>query len=460
MLPFVGPSYVLSTRQASAQRTVNLFLQGMETAAKAPFILRQCPGITLFSTLGAEVRGCIEADGRIFFVAGDALYEVSSTGVATNRGTLATTSGRVGMAWGTTQLVIVDGDNGYILTLSSNAFAQITDPDFPGSAMVNYLDGFFIMSNPTTQQFYLTSIDDAGTIDALDYASAESAPDDVVAHLVSHRELWLIGSKTTEVWYNASGTDFAFARNNGAAIEIGCVAPWSAAKVDNTIFMIGRDANGSGIVYRFVGYTAQRISTIAVEEALQASTAIEDASAWVYQQNGQTFYCLNAPGMTSTLCYEVSTGTWHDRADLDEMGEFEPFRVTHHVYSTGMHLVGDADGYVYTMSPSVTNYDGDPMVCERTSPNDAIPLRQEKQYPMFVLDCTTGESTTGEHQVELSWSNDGGATFGNPVMRSLGNIGQRFQRLIWRRLGRARDRIWRIRFSGDAPFSIVSGESA
>ena len=78
---------------------------------------------------------------------------------------------------------------------------------------------------------------------------------------------------------------------------------------------------------------------------------------------------------------------------------------------------------------------------------------------MFVLDCTTGAAATGEPQVELSFSNDGGASFGNPVLRSAGSLGNRYQRLVWRRLGRARDRVWRVRFSADAPFAIVSGEA-
>jgi hypothetical protein len=99
-------------------------------------------------------------------------------------------------------------------------------------------------------------------------------------------------------------------------------------------------------------------------------------------------------------------------------------------------------------------------VCERTSPNDAAPLREEKTHSQFVLDCQTGEAATGTPMVELSWSNDGGAKFGNPVTRSAGALGNRYQRLVWRRLGRTRDRVWRVRFSHDAPFAIVSGESA
>ena len=132
MLPFVGPSYALSTRKASAQRAVNLFLVGMETVSKAPFILQSVPGEVLFCALGAPIRGFIETGSRGFVVAGSTLYELSAAGVATSRGTLATSSGPVDMAWGVTQLVIVDGLHGYVLNLASNSFGQITDPDWIG----------------------------------------------------------------------------------------------------------------------------------------------------------------------------------------------------------------------------------------------------------------------------------------------------------------------------------------
>jgi len=181
--------------------------------------------------------------------------------------------------------------------------------------------------------------------------------------------------------------------------------------------------------------------------------------AFVLQWDGETFYAINAPGLAQTLCYQLSTNSWLDLCDIDGDGQFVPWRVTHHVFAHGMHLVGDADGNVYRMSRDAHNFAGDPLVCERTSPNDAMPLRELKTHNMFVLDCTTGEAATGEPMVELSWSKDGGATFGNPVMRSAGSLGNRYQRLVWRRLGRARDRVWRIRFSADAPFAIVSGQA-
>lgn len=458
MLPFVGPSYQLSNRKASIQRSVNLYLLGMETPSKVPFILQAVPGLSVFASLSGAIRGIFEAADRCFVVAGSSLYELAANGTATLRGTLNSNQGPVDFAWGTQQLVVVDGQYGYVLTLASNAFVQITSLGWQGSSRVAYLDGYFVFVSPGTQVFYISAIDDATTLDELDFASSESSPDLLVSHLVDHRELWLFGQQTVEVWFNQGGADFPFARNQGASMEVGCIATFSAQKLDNGVMWLGRDKNGSGMVYRSNGYQPQRVSTVAVEEALQSSTDLSQAVAYVYQQDGQTFYCLNAPGVPSTWCYEIASGAWHERCDLDQAGEFTALRVDNHAYALGLHLMGDDTGNVYKLDKTKNTFNGSVRKCTRISPHESVPSLDRLQFNEFILDCTTGNAAQGIDPIaELSWSDDGGFTYGNPIQRSIGKVGQYFARVFWNRLGMGRDRVWRLDFSGDAPFSIING---
>lgn len=461
-IPFVGPSYTMFGGDVSRSRAVNLYLSAMEAPAKAQFVLASVPGLIQRATGGVEVRGCIDAGGRAFFVAGATLYELASDWTLTARGTLNTSTGPVSMAWGLTQLVIVDNPNGYVLRLSSNAFSSITDEDWPGATSVGYLNGFFTFVVPGGQQAYVSAIDDATTIDALDYVSAERVPDDLVAQIVVFGEQWLIGSLSSEVW-SASGAvsaDYPLQRNNGANSDIGCLAPFSVAPLDNGFMLIGRDRNGSGMVYRANGLQLQRVSTQAIEQALQASTDLSAAVAYVYQQAGLTFWCVNAPGLSSTWCYEVSTGTWHERCDLDSIGQLVSGRVTHAMFAHGKVIGFDADGYVYELSRTTYTNAGDPLVRLRVSPNAVTPTRERQAFSEFVADVTTGEALQGqEFFAELSYSNDGGKTWGSWIARSVGKVGEYFSRLFWTRLGMGRDRVWRLRYSGNTPFTIVSGEA-
>lgn len=458
-LPFVGPSYTLATRQASAQRAVNLYLQAMETPSKAGVIMRAVPGFELFAALGATIRGGIEASGRAFFVAGGTLYELTAAGGIVTRGALLTTTGSVGMAWGVTQLVIVDGVYGYVMRLATNVFERITDVDWPGSDLVAYLGGFFIIKPPNTQQFYVTAIDDATSVDALEFASAESAPDRLIAHIVVNERLFLLGETTTENWYLSGAADFPLSKAGGETIDVGCIAKWSVCKADAGMLWVGRDLNGAGIVYRTNGGPPQRVSNVAIEEMLQSSSNLAAATAYVYQDHGQTFYAIRAPGVASTIVYEISTNAWHEQCELDEFGQFKETRATHRVFAMGLQLIGDVDGNVYRVDRALNTFAGDPRVCERTSPNDVTPLRDLKTHSAFVMDCQTGAAPTGTPMVELSWSNDGGQSFGNPVERSAGSLGNRYPRLVWRKLGRARDRVWKVRFSADAPFAIINADT-
>lgn len=406
------------------------------------------------------IRGSVVAGGRAFAVYGSYLVEILSDGTTVSRGTLLTASGRVGMEWGRDQVMIVDGPNGYVFRLSTNALTPVSDPDFPGSRQVAELDGFFIVRRPDSDEFFTSAIDDGLTWDALDSAFAESRPDNLVAHIVINREALFLGETTTEWFYVAGGDGFALSRRTVSAV--GCIAPWSVARADNTVLMIGRDEHGSGLVYQIAGYQAKRVSTFALEAQLQKSTDLSAAVAFVFQWHGETFYALQVPGLTTTPVYQLSTGTWSDLADLDPGGQFVQYRATDHLYAFGKHLMLSQDGKVWALSDDVHKYGSDPRVCERTSPHSAVRARDLVSYSEFVADVTTGEAVVPGTEVyaELSWSNDGGRSFGDPVLRSLGEIGERLDPPRWRRLGMARDRVWKLRFAGNSPFTIVDGQAS
>lgn len=462
MTPFVGPSYNLALRKADIQRSVNMYLVGLESAGKAPFVLQSVPGYALFAEGPAAVRGMLKTNDRCFIVMGDGLYEQTFEGNLTNRGTLSSNSGTVEMAYGVTQLVIVDGASGYVLTLADNTFAEITELAFYGSDTVTFFDNYFVFVRPDTGQHYISGINDALTFDALDFATAESKPDNLVATIAVQRRLLMMGTDNIEIWSDSGGSDYPFERE-GTTIEVGCIAPHSVKGVDNTAFWVGGDEHGSGIVYRLQGYQAQRISTQGIEQALQASTDLTQAVAYCYQENGLTFYALNAPGLTSTWVYEVSTGAWHERCDLDSMGQLKADRGTHHVFAFGHHLIGGNDGNIYRLDASVHTKAGAPLVRERVSPHSSVPGLKRQFFDAFHLDCTTGAAPQGTSpEVSLSWSGDSGASWSNAKTRSTGRVGERINRVSWfaNVLGggkaKDRDRIWKLRFTHNAAFDIVN----
>lgn len=444
----IGPSYHLDDRKAAVQTAINCYLEQIEGLGETRTLTQvSAPGLAQYLALGAEVRGQRNVEGRWFVAAGATLFEIVA-GAAVNRGALSTLAGAVGMAHNNTQLVIVGGAGGDVFNLITNTIDSIGSVGWRGSKSVGFIDGYTIFVAPDTDQFYITALDDASSMDALDFSSADAQPDNIVSALVLHRELILLGLYTTEIWINSGGAMFPFERYNSAQIDVGCVGNDACIVAADSVFWIGQTRTGSGIVYRMAGHAPLRVSTRAIEQLLAKSTDITAARMWTYQVDGHEFIAINAPGVSTTLVYDAAMQQWHERAEW--AAGWTPLRVTSMCYINGGQYAGDAVGNLYRMDPAVYAYGADPLVRERTWPHMVKASMEPISFASLELACSTGYGGN----VTLELSNNGGFTFGPPLMRSLGAIGQWMQKVRWMMLGTAYDRVFRIRCSDPVPFNI------
>jgi hypothetical protein len=359
------------------------------------------------------------------------------------------------------QLFVACNGPSFIYNSQTNVFQQITDGDFPGAVLVSYLDGYFVFNEPNSQKIWVTSLLDGLSVDPLDFASAEGSPDGVVGIIADHRELWVFGTNSIEVWYNSGNADFPLTRIQGAFNELGCAAAYSIAKMDNGLFWLGKDARGQGIVYRANGYTGQRISTHAVEWHIQQYGTLSDAIGYTYQQDGHSFYVLIFPTANTTWVYDVATQAWHERAGFAN-GEFTRHRSNCQAFFQNNVLVGDFENAnVYAFD--LTDFSDNGSIQKWLRSWRALPTGQNNlkrtAHHSLQLDCETGVGLNigqgSDPQVMLRWSDDGGHTWSSEHWVSIGKIGEYYRRAIWRRLGmtmKLRDRVYEI--SGTDPVKI------
>ena len=443
-----GPSYHLADRKAAVQRSVNAYPEKLDGTT---YRMVGTPGEVEILALGSEIRRSkVTAGGRWFVVSGSTLYEVSG-GVQTSRGTLSTSSGFVGMDDNKTQLAIVDGANLYVFTLATNVLTLIVSAGWRGSNDVVEIDGYFVFVDPETDQFYLSAIDDGTALDALDFSSADSSPDNIVTHRVSHRQLWLFGDLSTEIWINSGGADFPFVRYQSYTLDIGAVGKRAVINAADSLMWIGKTDRGSGIVYMASGNQPQRVSTIAVEKALAASTDLSSATMWAYQIEGHEFVGINAPGLETTWVFDAAAQQWHERGEWD--AGWLPLRSRNVVALDGQHYAGDEYGSVVRLDSTAYTLAGRALARERTWPHLVQPSMEPVSYMGLELAMQTGYGGN----VTLEISNDGGFNFGPMLLRSLGATGRWMQRIRWNGLGTAFNRVFRIRCSDAVPFSIYSG---
>ena len=469
--PILGSSYVARSVNAADNRMVNLFPEVVPEGGKEPGFLNRAPGLKFLQTIGdGPIRALWShqtSNNNFYVVSGMEVYRVFDLDGTPELIGRVSGTGPVSIADNGTQIFFACNGPSYIYNQQTRVFAPITDPDFPGAVTVGYLDGYFVFNEPNSQRVWVTSLLDGTSVDPLDFASAEGSPDGLVAINVDHREAWLFGSDSVEVWYDAGGADFPLVRIQGAFNEIGCAAPFSVAKLDNSLFWLGQDARGQGIVYRANGYTGARVSTHAIEYAIAQYGDISDAIAYTYQQEGHTFYVLTFPSASATWVYDAATQAWHERAGLTN-GEFTRHRSNCQCNFKGNIVVGDFEnGNIYTLDLQTYADNGSAQKWLRSW--RALPTGQNNlkrtTHHSLQLDCETGVGlSTGQGSNPLAmlrWSDDGGHTWSNEHWSPMGGIGQYGKRVFWRRLGmtlKLRDRVYEVSGTDPVKISIVGAE--
>lgn len=357
--------------------------------------------------------------------------------------------------------VIVDGTNGYTVNLTTNAFAQITSPQFTsfgGATTVAFIDGWWIFSKPNSQQFYTNAPIYANSYDATYFALKDGASDNLMAVIDNKEELWLIGERTTEIWYNSGGQYFPFQRLAGTLQQFGCMAIYSFARLkagaEDSLIWLGRSERGENIVLRTRGFTTEVVSTPAISDAISTYTITSDAIAYSYEEDGHEFYVLTFPSADKTWVYDASMPpqlAWHQRLSFDPYSNsFHRHRSNCFMNFAGMRIVGDyQNGSLYQMTRNAYTDAGWPLRCIRRSPFIWDKDNRERvQMASLEIEFTHGTGNSSgmgaNPQARLKISKDYGTTFGEPMYQALGSIGNYVSRCIWRKLGWTRGSVAEI----------------
>ena len=333
-----------------------------------------------------------------------------------------------------------------------------TDGAFTGGTNVDIVDNYFVYNRPGTQQFGASAVLSPISA-AASFSSKDGSPDDLVTLIVDHREIYLLGETSSEVWVDQGTSPFPFQRIPGTSTQHGIVAPFSMARLGNSFAYLSQNNRGTAQIVQMNGYVPQRISTHAVENSLTNQT-ITDAVAWTYQLEGHEVYVISFPSIQLTWCYDVASGMWHKWLYTNNLGQYERCRGNCAAVFQGYVLVGDySNGKIYHLDKNVYTDDGQNVKRLRRAPH-LVSDFQRQYFEELQIQFQPGVGLvtgTGENpQAMLRWSNDGGSTWSNEYWTSIGRIGRYLNRAIWRRLGMARDRIFEVVVTDPVKCVIVS----
>lgn len=441
-LPLAIQSWNGKSKEFTVEKLVNFYVEVGPSTAKSLALLLNRPMLDNYLSVGdGPIRGWIMMGGNLYVVTGRDVYKVTSSQTTTLLGTI-TGTGPVSMAQNGAQVAIVGDKKGWVAT--STDLTQITSDAFPGATTVTFLDTFGVFTEPDSGRFFISKQLDFNSFNALDFATAESDPDELIALENNHRFLWLFGEKTTQIYYNSGAGDFPFESYLDITIQRGLGARFSIAKEDNTIFFLGDDE----LVYRFDGFTPMIISTPAVATKI-AGYSKSLAVGQFMDYESHKFYILSFP--EATLVYDLTTGLW---ADWETSGSKWTGQLV--IKAFGRTLVADrSSGQIYTVSPHVYTDAGTDVISLVRFP----PVYNERErIPIRSIECEldSGEGPV-EGEVMMRLSSDG-RNWSSPRVASFGKIGKYGQRAIFRRCGLL-DRQLHVEFSisSAVPRRIIGG---
>lgn len=443
-IPFLGQAYQSRSQVLASQTAINIFPETTEGNSDEVGAFYGCPGLISKFAAAGEVRGTHVAGGYLFAVIASTVYRLDSSFTATNLGTLPNNARRVSMIHNETQLAIAHQDGWHWVAFTGTAIAPVSGS--PSGSILTYQDEYALYTD-VNGLFGITALADLSTLDPLDVADAEGLPDNLVSIICDHREAWLMGEESIEIWSNTGAALFPFERNPGGLIEQGCAARFSPTKLDNSIFWLGRDSNGQGIVYRSNGYMPVRISTHAIEFAINQYSDISDCIGYSYQEEGHSFYVLVFPTGDATWVYDVASKGWHQRAWLDAQGMLHRHRANCYATFNAKHIVGDwQNGNVY--QTDLDTYTDNGAVIYRERAFDLPEYENQRiRLDRLQIFAIIGDGDPADGSSIKLWvqvSRDGGRNFGFQRIINTGAIGQTRARAMWRRLGTARNPVIRL----------------
>lgn len=357
--------------------------------------------------------------------------------------------------------------------------------------------------------------------DAAHIGLLETKPDTVVgvARFPSRGNLlFVFGQTVTEPWFNVGYQLFPYQRNSNFNIDYGCANPATIASIDEIVAWLGQNEKSGPIILYSDGGVPKKITTDGIDYLLSQMQNPLDSEAFMYRQDGHLFYHINFYTDNTSLFYDFNTDKFYHASD-ENMNYFIAKQVA--FFKNQYYFVTKNNGNIYafdtiyttydgeiiprirtcrsirersqedfivndtgfTIEQGTTNYDvqnlgainlttedGDPIITEGLAifletEDDNLIITEDGDYLIGQANDTSYEFLISEQDnivntvpcVDMSFSIDGGESFGNYVRYEMNPIGQRKNQLRWWNQGLANDFVPQFRFWGMGRFTATDG---
>jgi len=461
-LYLTNTSYPSRSRIASSQMLYNMYSEN--TIQSSPFqapSLYNIPGTTLWKRIEGNNNpyyGSVVMNNYLYVVFGNEVYKIDTNKNVTNIGTLATSPGRVRMVENGLQVTIITSSGiGYYYTESSNTFGQITDEQFPIVNGAASLDGYTIVPKAETGEFYVSDLRDTTAWSDLARATAEALSDNIVAVATYQRQLFLMGERSIEIWYDSGVSAQPFRPVNQTFIAQGLIGKNAYTVSNSGLFWIADNKS----IFMTQSYNAKKISTFGIDNFISKLTKPENIIAFSYIEEGHEFINFTSQEDEVTITYDVSTDSWHNRGSLNAGGTAQTYwwATDAIAFDNKIIVPGIVAGTLYYLDPLVYTESGRTMTSEVVSSTLFFNFnRFTVNQLVLVMENGVGVSEPDQGSdplIEMSYSIDGGKTRKIARATYIGKQGEYLTQIKWENLGQARSFIFYFKITDPIPRIIV-----
>ena len=447
----VGQSYKHRSMSLSSQSTVNLIPE-FTPSGRNNKALTCWPGDKDFSYGSGAGRGLHVFKNELYKVTANTLYKIAADGAQSSIGAIDGVSPCV-FADDGNSMRIASGGKDYIY--DGSTLAAITDPDLRPGNSVAYLNQQMI-NDSTGGQFQVSDVGDPDSIDGLNFANAESAPDDTVRVFTFNERLYLFGDRNnTETWYNSGAGNPPFDRIQGGTMNIALGAVYSVASSADYVYFLGFDKS----VYRVSAYQAERVTPNAVASVFENLGDVSDARGFTLNLEGQYFYVLNLRTAEQTWVYSEAGNAWFELSTGIDL-PYANYGATDCVECYGKRLL-EFGGAVRELDIDTYTSNGEQMVRSRVASPIVDPNGARLMMSRFQLIMEVGVGTISGDGVDpvvvFEASYDGGKSWTNEDWVSIGRMNEGRIKVEWFNMASAYEIM--VRFKVVAPV-FVSFHSA
>lgn len=420
-IPFPVSTSPGTKPQEAGGRIINGYVDQLGDQAPSKAVVRRMPGLLNWGTTAQTgFRGAMLNNGVLYSAWSGKLMSHTSAGgagtlvgnlIGTKRGFFAANNNTTPDKW------FVDPDTNVYTFTPSATTSGWPDPNLPAPNSTDMLDGYGVFTI-ADGRFFATGLNST-SVNALSFARAEAKPGGLTRVINWGGRLLVMGPIDTEIWTDQGSIPFPFARSQ--VIPRGIAGPHCIAGYENGFSRGPIWVGDDNCVYALSGYAPQKVSTPDLDSLIEAVSDKTTLEATAFMSHGHAFWQLSCPAWTWVL--DISTSQWFNADSYLQTRS----RRSGAISAFNLWLTGDVQtGNIQRITETANDEIGNPLRLRIESgpvqdfPGGTVIGRADFYFATGVGIATGLDPKQTDPDVEISWSDDGGQTWSNPIIRKLG----------------------------------------